>query len=120
MNATDASADIKAPFVKQRAQVKEAVERSAKALEKIQEDNEASLADVGMLYLEQQKLKKELSAIEATTTVEYELVDVEMVLQTGKWYDVKDVESICWRPVGWVGEKASEEQKKRQAVSRPL
>ena len=57
-----------------------------------------SVEDVGMLYLEQSKLRKEVCCMETQKQLEYEQFNYEIFLNPGEWCKVVKLGLMCWLP----------------------
>lgn len=89
-------------FRKRYAELKEATTRSSKALKDIETESEATLADVGMMYLENVKLRDEMLAMETSTKLEYTNKFYAITLHPSEWCNVlNDIGSVSWIPAGY-------------------
>jgi len=94
-----------------------ATARSAKALEEVETDVDATVGDVGMLYLEQLKLRKELLAMETTTHLTQSVDSKEITLTPGEWFTVPDVGLVSWIPAAFnTAHTAHDQTTKKRAL----
>ena len=104
-------------FMARHAQLKLATARSAKALEEVETDVDATVGDVGMLYLEQLKLRKELLAMETTTHLTQSVDSKEITLTPGEWFTVPDVGLVSWIPAAFnTAHTAHDQTTKKRAL----
>jgi hypothetical protein len=85
-------------FLARHAQLKEATQRSLMALQTLEEDEDASVADIGMLYLEQSKLRKELNAMETMSEVHTVYHWSKILLKPAEWHAVSKLGFVSWIP----------------------
>jgi hypothetical protein len=96
---------VQKAFLARYAQLKVAAKNSLSALQNSEKEEDVTVADIGMLYLEQLKLHKEVTAMEAVSSLETNLFKV--VLTPSAWEIIPQVGMVCWIPKGYDPQKSS-------------